>query len=316
MKVHFWGTRGSLPASVNEGTVKAKITKAVKASQGHILKDDSAINEFVDSLPFSIRGCFGTNTSCMEIIGGDDYILCDAGTGLRDFGNYVMQQGTQKQHTFHIFLSHPHWDHIQGFPFFVPAYIPHNVINIYGCHDYLEASFVTQQDFKNFPVPLKSMGSNIQFITLEPGKIYTIAGFTVKAFQQKHPGHSYGYRFEKDGKTIVYSTDAEHKQDVEDIHYPFLNFFRNADLLIFDAQYSFSEYALSKEDWGHSNNLNAVELSVRSGVRHLLMYHNEPTMDDVKLEEFLEKTRRYLTLYAESYPLRIDIAYDGMEVEV
>ncbi|MCX7966470.1 MAG: MBL fold metallo-hydrolase [Syntrophorhabdaceae bacterium] len=316
MKVHFWGTRGSLPASFSQNHVMQKIVRAIKASSGHRFDDDHAIFEFVDRLPFSIKGCFGSNTSCIEILGGDDYIICDAGTGLRDLGNEVIKQAVKKSHIFHIFISHLHWDHIQGFPFFLPAYMPDNTINIYGCHDYLEASFVTQQDFKNFPVPLKSMGSNISFTVLEPEKVYTIGGFNIKAFRQRHPGNSYGYRFEKDGKSIVYSTDSEHKGDVDNDRYPFLNFFKNADLLIFDAQYSFSEYILSKEDWGHSNNLIAVELSVRAGVKRLCIFHNEPTVEDAKLEEFLENTRRYLSLYAEHYPLCIDLAYDGLEIEI
>ena len=317
MKAHFWGTRGSLPASVVAETIRAKIFKAIKASQGRSFHNDDAIRQFIDrELPFSVKGGYGTNTSCTEIINGEDYVICDAGTGLRDFGNYVMQQGAQKRQTFHIFLSHLHWDHIQGFPFFVPAYIPGNRVNIYGCHDYLEESFVTQQNFNNFPVPLKAMNSDIRFTVLDPGKPYEMGGFTVKALQQNHPGNSYGYRFEKAGKSIVYSTDSEHKQDIDNPNYSFIAFFRNADLLIFDAQYAFSESLLTKEDWGHSNNMSAVELSVRSGVKRLCMYHNEPAVDDATLEEFLEKTRRYLALYAESYPLIIDLAYDGMEIEI
>ena len=122
MKVHFWGTRGSLPASVTAETTRAKIFKALKASQGRSFHDDDAIRQFIDrELPFSVKGGYGTNTSCTEIINGDDYVICDAGTGLRDFGNYAMQQGVQKRQTFHIFLSHLHWDHIQGFPFFCPC---------------------------------------------------------------------------------------------------------------------------------------------------------------------------------------------------
>jgi len=209
MKVHFWGTRGSLPASVTAETIRAKIFKAIKESQGLSFHDDNAIGQFIESrLPFSIKGGYGTNTSCTEIVGGEDHIICDAGTGLRDLGGYVIQQGPQKRHTFHIFISHPHWDHIQGFPFFVPAYIPGNTVNIYGCHDYLEESFVIQQNFNNFPVALKAMSSDIRFTLLDPGKPYAIGGFTVKALQQNHPGHSYGYRFEKEGKSIVYSTDS------------------------------------------------------------------------------------------------------------
>ena len=140
LRVRFWGTRGSLPAPLGERAVRAKIRDALLAARGHALETEHAIDAFIDSrLPFSVRGTFGGNTSCVEIItGGDEYVICDLGTGVREFGNRVLREhGPGRKHTFNIFLSHPHWDHIMGFPFFAPAYIPGNRICIYGCHGVL-----------------------------------------------------------------------------------------------------------------------------------------------------------------------------------
>jgi len=271
-------------------------------------------------LPFPVRGTYGCNTSCVEIRDGKENILCDAGTGLRDFGNYVLQSSSQMKsaqpHTFHIFISHLHWDHIQGFPFFVPAYMPGNHVHIYGFYHELEQAFVRQQDPPYFPVPLKGMKASITFTMLEQGHEYEIAGFKVRGIKQNHPGDSYGYRFEKGGKSIVYSTDSEHQKDADNEDYPFLNFFRNADVLIFDAQYPLVDAIHMKENWGHSSNLVGVELSVKANVKRLCIFHTEPTCDDETLHQFLEDTRRYLQIYAESSPLDIDLAYDGLEIEV
>jgi anti-anti-sigma factor len=115
LRVHFWGTRGSLPAPLRERSVRAKIREALLAARGHALDTPEAVDAFIDhALPFSVRGTFGGNTSCVEIVtGGDEYLLCDLGTGVREFGNRVVRQhGRERKHCFNVFLSHPHWDHI------------------------------------------------------------------------------------------------------------------------------------------------------------------------------------------------------------
>ncbi|NQV18721.1 MAG: MBL fold metallo-hydrolase [Armatimonadetes bacterium] len=322
MDIHFWGTRGSLPGSITEKTIKEKIDNALKKSLQYKLKDDSEIENFInEKLTFSERGTFGNNTSCVEIKDNDlnskepnEYIICDAGSGLRDFGNSVLKSG--KIGIFHLFISHFHWDHIQGFPFFIPAFIPGNTVNIYGCHQDMEQAFIFQQSSRHFPLPLKEMKGNIKFKLLNPENEYNIAGFQIKIIKQNHPGVSYGYSFEKDGKKVVYSTDAEHDKNAESKNYPFLDFFRNADILIFDAQYILVHNMDLKKDWGHSSNIIGVELAVKTGVKRLCLFHNEHAYDDEILEKLLRDTRRYLKICNDSYPLEIDLAYDGLELMI
>jgi phosphoribosyl 1,2-cyclic phosphodiesterase len=321
MKVTFWGTRGSLPASVTGKMVERKIVRALKQLGDRALHSDEEIERFVsEDLPFSVRGGYGTNTSCVEIEGGEEYVICDAGTGLRDFGNYALaapdNRKPMRPNVFNILISHLHWDHIQGFPFFTPAYIPGNRVTIYGGHKDLEQAFIKQQEEPNFPVPLSRMRAEIRFRVLEPGRQHEIGGIPVHCLKQNHPGDSYGYRFEKHDKAVVYSTDSEHKEDAHREDYEFLAFFRNADLLIFDAQYDLLDAIYVKENWGHSSNIIGVELAVKSGVKHLALYHNEPTMDDEKLDKFLEDTRHYLNIYTEGHPMKISLSYDGMEIKV
>ncbi|HOV84944.1 MAG TPA: MBL fold metallo-hydrolase [Syntrophobacteraceae bacterium] len=321
MKVRFWGSRGSLPAPLTAEAVRKKILRALRDSRNLSLDNDEDLARFVEAqLPFSVRGTYGGNTSCVEIAGGDEAVLCDAGTGIRVFGNHVLResanQGRKPPRVFHLFMSHLHWDHLQGFPFFVPAYIPGNAIHIYGFHERLKEAFSNQQQGLHFPMPLENLLSDIRFHVLETDKDYAIAGFNVRGVKQNHPGGSFGYRFERGGKVLVYSTDSEHKADMETDGYAFLSFIQDADLLIFDAQYSFGEQVSNKEDWGHSSNIIAVELSVKAGVKHLCLFHHDPVLDDDALDRFLTDTREYLDLYAGSHPLRIDLAHDGLTIDL
>jgi phosphoribosyl 1,2-cyclic phosphodiesterase len=318
MYVEFWGTRGSLPASMTSRQVREKISRAIRASQSHPLATDEAIGAFIDrNLPFAVRGSYGSNTACVEIGGQEEFVLCDAGTGLRDFGNAFLRLGKgSSPAVFHLFLSHLHWDHLQGFPFFVPAYRPGNRIHIYGCHADIEEVFVNQQAAPCFPIPFHALAAAISFHTLEPAQSYEIAGLTVRAIRQNHPGASYGYSFGRGGQKVVYSTDMEHGPDVREESYPFLDFFRGAELLIFDAQYSLAEAIGPKEAWGHSSNLLGVELAVRAGVKRLCLFHSEPTWDDEALDRFLAESREYLRIHDPASPLLIDLAYDGLRIDL
>ena len=148
MLIRFWGTRGSIPSPLGHRAVKDKIREALLTARGRHLDSLEAIESFIDDdLRFSVSGTWGGNTSCVELVsGGDEYVLCDLGTGLREFGNRVLaRHGPTRHHHFNVFLSHVHWDHIMGFPFFGPSYIPGNVIRIYGCQPHLREAFIRQQ---------------------------------------------------------------------------------------------------------------------------------------------------------------------------
>lgn len=318
MQVYFWGTRGSLPYSLKSEQIEKKINMALNLAIKHGLRDEEKIEDFIrNHLEFAVKSSYGCNTSCVEVRdGGSEFILCDAGTGLRDFGNHVMDSGLKPPQTFHIFISHLHWDHICGFPFFTPAYIPGNRVNIYGFHDHIEDSFERQQEAPNFPLPLKAMGSEINFHQLNINNEYQIAGVNVLGIKQNHPGDSYGYSFVQHGRKVVYSTDAEHQKESEEDDYYFLRFIENADLLIFDAQYNLADHFFSKQSWGHSSNLVGVELAVRSKVKQLCLFHHEHTLDDHELDSFLADTRRYLQIYDEKSQLQVKMAYEGLLIEL
>lgn len=318
MKIYFWGTRGSLPYSVRSENIRTKIELALQEAIRHDLRNIADIQDFIDNtLSFDYKASYGCNTSCMEIRGGTEFVLCDAGSGLRDFGNYVMGSGVKPPVTFHIFMSHLHWDHIHGFPFFTPAFIPGNTINIYGYHNQLESVFVKQQDPPVFPVPFIALQADIRFHVLDLDRTYTIAGFEIEGIKQVHPNDSYGYAFKKDGRKVVYSTDSEHQEESEKEDYAFIRFAEESDVLIFDAQYRLADHLEAKKTWGHSSNIVAVELAVRAKVKQLCLYHNEHTVDDHQLEHFLSESREYLDIYTKgATSLDIHLAYDGLCIDL
>lgn len=319
MKIKFWGTRGSIPAPLAAADVQNKIFKALNLANGIHFENDNEIKEFVEhKLPFSVKGFYGTNTSCVEIIDSyEDIIICDSGSGIRNLGqDLIKRYSGRKMPRIHIFISHLHWDHINGFPFFIPVYMLNAEINIYGFHNNIEEAFRQQQNPVFFPVLFDDLKAKINFIQLDIEKEANIAGFVVNGIKQNHPGVSYGYSFEKNGKKIVYSTDAEHKQEMNEEDYPFIEFFRNADALIFDAQFVFLEGINEKEDWGHSSNVVGVELAIRAEVKNLIMFHTEPMDTDATLDDTLHKTIKYSTHHATPNNLGINIAYDSLVFEV
>jgi phosphoribosyl 1,2-cyclic phosphodiesterase len=319
LRVRFWGTRGSIPVGASPAALRRKLIAAVGQAAGRELTTPEAIETFVDrELDFTVRHTFGGDSSCVQLDhGGDDeYVLCDLGSGARAFGNHVLATRHGVPGTFHVFMSHTHWDHIMGFPFFMPAYIPGNTITIYGCHAWLEEAFRRQHGAPSFPVEFAQLGATVRFVRLEPDRPYELAGFRVTAKRQHHSGDSYGYRFERDGRVVVYSTDSEHKLDRPADARAFAEFFREADLVIFDAQYSLADAISIKEDWGHSSNVVGVELCQRARVRHLCMFHHEPTYDDERIAAVLAETRRLEEITRGDHAVQVSAAWDGMEIDL
>jgi phosphoribosyl 1,2-cyclic phosphodiesterase len=213
-------------------------------------------------------------------------------------------------------MSHLHWDHIMGLPFFTPAYIAGNRIRIYGSHVGLEAALRRQQDQPSFPVDFSIFRAGFEFVHLDPGKRYDVAGMTVTTKLQRHGGDSYGYRFEANGRTVIYSTDSEHKLSDPEETKGFVEFFRRADVVIFDAMYSLADAISIKADWGHSSNVVGVELCQMAGARHLCLFHHEAASDDEAIERALVEARRLEEITRTGEPLRVTAAYDGMEIEL
>ncbi len=317
MHVKFWGTRGSIPTPTSASAIRKKIYQALAGAAGLDMNDAEALEQYLDRLPLSIQGSAGGNTACVEVRSGEDLLIIDAGSGLRELGLDLMERGfgSGQQHI-HILMSHTHWDHIQGFPFFAPAFIAGNSITFYCPFADLKERMTMQQHATFFPLPLAAIPATLTFQTIPEQEWLLISGFNVYAMPQSHPGKSYGYRIEDGRSCVVYASDAEYKRVDPASTEAYVQFFHAADLLIFDAQYSWTE-VLDKPDWGHSTALMGAELARRAEVKRLALFHHDPTSSDEKIWKAREQAEAYLDHTIEEHtPCQVLVAYDGLLLEL
>ncbi|WP_394764105.1 MBL fold metallo-hydrolase [Phenylobacterium sp.] len=320
MLVRFWGTRGSLPVAPQALPVQAKIARALVAAGGRTFADEAEAAAFAEAnLDFATYGSYGGATSCVEIEGGDDvFMVCDLGSGAREFGvNSLRRCAKGHARTWHIFLSHMHWDHIMGFPFFGPAFDPAATLIIHAGHPDAEAALRRQQEEISFPVPFDWLKAKISFVTHGRNEPFEVAGVTVTLIRQHHSHESYGFQFQRDGRSVIYSTDSEHKLDNMEAEAAFEAFFAGADLVICDTMYSLGDSVSLKQDWGHSSNIVAVDLCHAAEAKRLALFHHEPSYTDEDIQRMHAETVRYEELVRGDRPaLEVLCAYDGLEVTV
>lgn len=300
MRVRFWGVRGSCPAPISSQDVASRLIEALTRlgaeAQPPDLSDREAIAQWIATLPPGVRGIVGSNTPCVEIrTDAGDLIIIDFGSGIRNLGNELMHCAFGKGHgQAHLFLSHFHWDHIQGWPFFKPAYIPGNHLAIYTRHEKLEERLRRQQEAPFFPpASWDDMRADITFhqMTDEPAVICD-GRVKVSAIELEHPSKAYAYRFEADDKVFVYASDgAYHRLDDLGIK-PYVDFYREADALVFDAQFTLTE-SFEKRSWGHSSAVIGVELACQAGVKRLVLFHHDPGADDAMLDHLYKIGAQY-----------------------
>jgi len=306
--------------SASGHVIREKVKQALRLAEGRRFENDAQLERFIDeSLDFPTKSGYGGDSSCVQIEAGEGYMICDMGTGLRRFVKQVVKElGSENPQVYHFFMSHLHWDHIMGFPFFAPAYIPGNTIRIYGGHhaNEMEDAFRRQQSPPCFPVYWDQLGADVSFTHLEVDRWYEINSFRVKIMRQAHQGGSFGYRFEKDGKSMIFATDAEHKQQSEKETEAVIDFFQDADFVIFDATYSLADMITIKEDWGHSSNIVGVDLCLRAKVKHYCMFHHEPSLNDEMIYTILQETKRYAMLVNKGHSLKISTAYDDLVIDI
>jgi phosphoribosyl 1,2-cyclic phosphodiesterase len=235
---------------------------------------------------------YGGNTSCVEVRVGETLLVFDAGTGLRELGVHLLRT-RPKDLTVHLFLSHPHWDHIQGFPFFGPAYVNSTTLYVYGPKGDDKNYQLLSGQMANayFPVRFSDLGANIVSRSFA-GTSVKAGDVKVSCFGQKHPGGSTGFRVEHDGKSVVFATDSELDQVLVDpsatkkqpdamreLPNELVEAISGADLLIADAQYTDQEYA-TKVGWGHPRATTVVDFAVQGQVRQLALTHHDPMHSD------------------------------------
>ncbi|TGN20138.1 MBL fold metallo-hydrolase [Leptospira idonii] len=318
MKIKFWGVRGSIGSPIRPEGVKQKIEKILSIVSPTDIQNEQSIRKFLDSLSFSSSSTYGGNTTCVEIRDKDDnLIIIDGGTGLRELGNSMMASsfGKGKGHAYWI-LTHTHWDHIQGIPFFVPLFLPGNHFEFYSSMENVEERLKHQFVFTHFPVSFDHYAAEKTFHYAPEGQELHL-GPHIIAFSKavRHPGGSYSYRFTENGKSIIFASDAEFNLDEMENIDTYIDYFRDADVLVFDTQYTFEE-SLQKIDWGHSSASIATDIALRAKVKKLVMFHHDPSYDDDKLDLVYLRALKYKEMFDPHGKLEIIMAHESLELEI
>lgn len=313
MYVKFWGTRGSVPVSLPAAAIKQKIRRALEGAVGVDLSDPVALAHYLDRLPFTIQSTAGGNTTCLELRSGDQLLIIDAGSGLRLLGLDLLEKGFQQGQQADLLITHTHWDHIQGFPFFRPAFIPHNRFTLYSPFPDLEQRLIQQQEQPFFPVPVSYMSAKLEFVTIEENEWHQIGNFRVHPLRLSHPGTTYGYRIEDAESCLVLATDSEYKDVSPTSTEAYVHFFQGADLLIFDAQYNLTQ-ALDRPDWGHSTAVMGGELAYRANVKRLALFHHDPVSSDEEIWQSKGQAEAYLM--RRHSKCEVLVAYDGLSLGI
>ena len=261
--------------------------------------------------PATVR--YGGNTSCVEVRSDGEIIILDAGTGLRPLGLSLLAEFKNKPLNITLLITHTHWDHIQGLPFFAPIYNPRCRLRILGCQGSREGlleALTGQMESTYFPVPFAKLPSNIEIEELKDFN-FDIGPVLVRAQRANHPGMCVGYRlFSPDG-IAAYFPDTETRAGGNDRE--MIEFVRDADVLILDSQYDRAEYK-KHVGWGHGCVDDSVALALKAGVKKLILFHHDSAHDDKKIDSFLKHARQ-LVAKAKS-KMKVDAAREGMVIQL
>ena len=262
--------------------------------------------------PETVR--YGGNTTCFELRQPGSRLIFDAGSGIRPLGLDIVEKGPD---TIHIFLTHFHWDHIQGFPFFAPLYDPEDSIKVVGPKQKdidVQNLFAGQMGPIYFPVPFSFVAASMEFEHLNEGS-FEIDGVKMEVMRVKHPSYVLAYRIKVGEQTICLIPDNEIDGDMYDVGKDFdkriVDFVGDADLLIHDSMYTDEEY-LGRVGWGHSTFSQALRLAEEGGVGKLLFFHHDPTRTDDELDTIVARVRD--GALARGSRLEIDAAAEGADI--
>jgi len=305
IRVRFWGVRGSVPCP-GPSTVK-----------------------------------YGGNTACLELRFGEEerLVVIDAGTGIRELAGHIMKHDLPKGPIkTELFLTHTHWDHIMGFPFFIPLFIPNTELKVFGPvtyeEDTLDKIVGGMLTYRYWPVRLTELAAKIDYFNLKEGSQDLGGGIWLTTKYLNHPILVLGYRFEYRGKVLCTAYDTEPFRNVFDVepddpsydeeavkegamaaqeeNDKVIHFIEGADILIHDAQYTHSEHISSKLGWGHSSFEHAVNVAHKAGIRKLLLFHHDPDRSDEELSQIERKIQKSI---AGKTNLEVMMAREGMTVE-
>ncbi len=312
MKCKIWGARGSHPVPISADTIRSKIATAIQRVRPGDLATPAHRERFLASLPEWLFGSVGGNTACVELLPDDSHsLIFDAGTGIIGLGQgWSSQKGSEQ----HIFFTHLHYDHIQGLPFFTPAYNPNFVTHFYSPRSDLKEMLSNQMKDPYFPITMEDkMSPNLVFHQLT-GDGITLFDTRIRWRELNHPGRAFAYRADYGGKSWCYCTDVELQES--DFHKTPENnaFFGDLDFLILDTQYTLDE-AIEKYNWGHTSFSLGVDFALSWDVKKLYLFHHEPQYSDRKLYQNAQSAQWYSRRIGGDR-LEVILSVEGSTIEV
>ena len=292
MKVTTWGTRGSLPKPMDDTGFRKFVTELIDEIGVDAPNGLATLKQQLASR--SKNFLYGGNTSCVQVESkGGHSILFDMGTGLRAAGTKLVSEKTKE---FHIFLTHLHWDHIMGLPFFLPLYDPGSKINFYHVHKNAEPYLKILFNGINFPLDWGGVTADVEFKQLKLYQPVKIDSLNVSPFTLDHPGGSFGYRVDEGLRSMVVGYDSEYKRLTKAELGKDYVYYTDLDLILFDAQYEMQNYA-SKFDWGHCTPTIGTGLALREGIKTLVLTHHDPWAEANTINRMLDNARHHVRVH-------------------
>lgn len=293
MKVKYWGVRGSLPASPTPEQWKNNFEILMHQFFKSGYKNATDIKDFLNQQTVTQVGGFGTATTCAEVCTPKTQIIIDGGTGLHQMSAEMMKGPAGKgQAEIHIFMTHFHWDHMLGIPFFAPHFIKGNKIHYYAVQDDIERIVKIKFTKPMFPVAYENLPSTLVYHRLEPRKPLMLGDFKITPYQLDHPDPCWGYKIESNGKVYSHCVDTEGTRVSPEALGPDLPLYQGVDMMFFDAQYTLPELA-EKANWGHSAAQIGLDLAFREKIKNVVFAHHDPGADARQIFGLEKQTREY-----------------------
>ncbi len=314
MEFEFYGVRGSCPTPMSQSEYKTKVENIILHTL-EVCKNNLDPAVIYSELPIHLRENVGGNTTCLYIRSRTGtHCIFDMGTGIRELGNRLAREAfSDRGLDLSIFMTHTHWDHIQGWPFFKPAYSPRCKIDFYSCIPNLEERLDRQQWNENFPLGLSLMGSQKSFYLLKEWEEISIGDLHITPFYLKHPGSCTGYKIREGNDTVVFATDVEFRPEDWDAIRSWGSELGEVGVLIIDAQYS-AEEADQKIGWGHTSVKMAVEVATQIRAKRVYLTHFEPDHSDESIYRILQEEVGGMDLELTVIPAREGLKFDPSQI--